>query len=94
MGLQISVVVVFLCMMFYLVSYEGRSRYENMGISQVEKRRIESANTRRLVALIDERDRKREMENLNPTHRAQRLDDGLQGDIPIEDLLKGLKGFL
>jgi len=93
MGLQISVVV-FLCTMFYLVSYEGRSRYENMGISQVEKRRIESANTRRLVALIDERDRKREMENLNPTHRAQRLDDGLQGDIPIEDLLKGLKGFL
>ena len=59
-----------------------------------ERRRIESANTRRLVALIDERDRKREMENLNPTHRAQRLDDGLQGDIPIEDLLKGLKGFL
>ncbi len=93
MGLQIAAVV-FLCTMFYLVSYEGRSRYENMGISQVEKRRIESANTRRLVALIDERDRKREMENLNPTHRAQRLDDGLQGDIPIEDLLKGLKGFL
>ena len=93
MGLKIAAVV-FLCTMFYLVSYEGRSRYENMGISQVEKRRIESANTRRLVALIDERDRKREMENLNPTHRAQRLDDGLQGDIPIEDLLKGLKGFL
>ena len=93
MGLQIAAVV-FLCTMFYLVSYEGRSRYENMGISQVEKRRIESANTRRLVALIDERDRKREMENLNPTHRAQRLDDGLQGDIPIQDLLKGLKGFL
>ena len=93
MGLQIAAVV-FLCTMFYLVSYEGRSRYENMGISQVEKRRIESANTRRLVALIDERDRKREMEKLNPTHRAQRLDDGLQGDIPIQDLLKGLKGFL
>ena len=93
MGLQIAAVV-FLCTMFYLVSYEGRSRYENMGISQVEKRRIESANTRRLVALIDERDRKREIEKLNPTHRAQRLDDGLQGDIPIEDLLKGLKGFL
>ena len=93
MGLQISVVV-FLCTMFYFVSYEGRSRYENMGITQIEKRRISSANTRRLVALIDERDRKREMENLNPTHRAQRLDDGLQGDIPIEDLLKGLKGFL
>ena len=94
MGLQISVVVVFLCMMFYFVSYEGRSRYENMGITQIEKRRISSANTRRLVALIDERDRKREIEKLNPTHRAQRLDDGLQDDIPIQDLLKGLKGFL
>ena len=93
MGLQISVVV-FLCTMFYFVSYEGRSRYENMGITQIEKRRISSANTRRLVALIEERDRKREMEKLNPTHRAQRLDDGLQGDIPIQDLLKGLKGFL
>ena len=93
MGLQISVVV-FLCMMFYFVSYEGRSRYENMGITQIEKRRISSANTRRLVALIDERDRKREMEKLNPTHRAQRLDDGLQGDMPIEYLIKGFRGFL
>jgi len=72
-----------------------------MGITQIEKRRISSANTRRLVALIDERDRKREMEKLNPTHRAQRLDDGLQrlddglqGDMPIEYLIKGFRGFL
>ena len=93
MGLQIAAVV-FLCTMFYLVSYEGRSRYENMGISQVEKRRIESANTRRLVALIDERDRKREMEKLNPTHRAQRLDDGIQGDRSIMELIEGFRGLL
>ena len=25
---------------------------------------------------------------------ARHLDDGIQGDIPIEDLMKGLKGFL
>ena len=63
-------------------------------LTENEKRKIEEADRTKRVALLDERDRKREMENLNPTHRAQRLDDGLQGDIPIEDLMKGLKGFL
>ena len=97
MGLKIAAVV-FLCTMFYLVSYEGRSRYENMGISQVEERRIEEADRTRRVALLNERDRKRdlkrELKKHHPSPRAQHLGDGIQGDIPIEDLMKGLKGFL
>ena len=93
MGLKIAAVV-FLCTMFYLVSYEGRSRYENMGISQVEERRIEEADRTRQVALLNERDRKRRMGKLPSPPSARHLDDGIQGDIPIEDLMKGLKGFL
>ena len=93
MGLKIAAVV-FLCTMFYLVSYEGRSRYENMGISQVEERRIEEADRTRRVALLNERDRKRRMGKLPSPPSARHLDDGIQGDIPIEDLMKGLKGFL
>ena len=93
MGLKIAAVV-FLCTMFYLVSYEGRSRYENMGISQVEERRIEEADRTRQVALLNERDRKRRMGKLPSPPSARHLDDGIQGDIPIQDLLKGLKGFL
>jgi len=93
MGINIAAVV-FLCTMFYLVSEEGRSRYENTGISQVEERRIEEADRTRQVALLDERDRKRELKNHHPYPRAQRLDDGLQSDIPIQNLMKGLRGFL
>ena len=93
MGLQIAAVV-FLCTMFYLVSYEGRSRYENMGISENEKRRIEEADIARQVTLLNERDRKRRMGKLPSPPSARHLDDGIQGDIPIEDLMKGLKGFL
>ena len=92
MSLRLIFPFIWLIVMFYLAS-QG-SRIGDIGITENEKRRIEEANITRQVALLDERDRKREMENLNPTHRAQRLDDGLQGDIPIEDLMKGLKGFL
>ena len=93
MQLQIAAVV-FLCTMLYLVSYEGRSRYENMGISQAEERRIEEAERTRQVALLNERDRKRELKNHYPSPKGHSLGDGIQGDIPIENLMKGLKGFL
>ena len=90
--LQIIIPFVFLTTMFYLVS-QG-SRYENMGMTQIEKRRIEEADIARRVALLDERDRKKELLKKSPHPRAHNLDDGIQGDIPIEDLMKGLKGFL
>ena len=91
MGLKIAGVV-FLCTMFYLAS-QG-DRFENIGITQIEKRRIEEAEIARQVALINERDRKRDLKNHHPSPRAHSLGDGIQGDIPIEDLMKGLKGFL
>ena len=90
--LQLILPFVFLIVMFCLASQGSRIR--DIGITENEKRKIEEADRTKRVALLDERDRKREMENLNPTPRAQRLDDGIQGDIPIEDLMKGLKGFL
>jgi hypothetical protein len=93
MGLKIAAVV-FLCTMFYLVSFEGRSRYENMGISQVEERRIEEADRTRQVTLLNERDKKRELESHHPYPRAQSLDDGIQGDIPIMELMEGFRGLL
>ena len=90
--LQLILPFVFLITMFYLVS-QG-SRYENMGITQIEKRSIEETDIARRVALLDERDRKKELLKKSPHPRAHNLDDGIQGDIPIEDLMKGLKGFL
>ena len=91
MQLQIAGAV-FLVTMLYLAS-QG-DRHENLGITQIEKRRIEEAEIARQVALINERDRKRDLKNHHPSPRAHSLGDGIQGDIPIEDLMKGLKGFL
>ena len=91
MGLKIAGAV-FLCTMLYLAS-QG-DRHENLGITQIEKRNIEEAEIARQVALINERDRKRDLKNHHPSPRAHSLGDGIQGDIPIEDLMKGLKGFL
>ena len=93
MGIKIAAAV-FLCTMFYLVSDEGRSRYENTGISQVEERRIEEADIARRVTLLNERDRKRELESHHPYPRAQRLDDGIQGDRSIMELIEGFRGLL
>ena len=70
------------------------SRIGDIGITENEKRRIEEAHIARQVALINERDRKRRMGKLPSPPSARHLDDGIQGDIPIEDLMKGLKGFL
>ena len=91
MGLKIAGAV-FLCTMLYLAS-QG-DRHENLGITQIEKRNIEEAEIARQVALINERDRKRDLKNHHPSPRAHSLGDGIQGDIRIEDLMKGLKGFL
>ena len=93
MGIKIAAAV-FLCTMLYLVSYEGRSRYENMGISQVEERSIEEADRTRQVALLNERDKKRELESHHPYPRAQSLGDGIQGDKSIMELMDGFRGFL
>jgi hypothetical protein len=91
MQLQIAGVV-FLVTMLYLAS-QG-DRHENRGITQIEKRNIEESDRARQVAHIKERDRKRELERHHPSPKAENLGDGTQGDIPIEDLMKGLKGFL
>ena len=90
--LQLILPFVFLITMFCLAS-QG-SRIGDIGITENEKRRIEEAHIARQVALINERDRKRDLKNHHPSPRAHSLGDGIQGDIPIEDLMKGLKGFL
>jgi hypothetical protein len=48
------------------------------------------------VNLLNNLKKQKEEELRHPTHRAQQLDDGLQemGEIPIEDLMKGMRGFL
>ena len=90
--LQLILPFVFLITMFYLVS-QG-SRFEDMGMTQIEKRKIEEADIARRVELIEERDRKKELRNKNPHPRAHNLDDGIQGEIPIENLMEGLRGLL
>ena len=78
--------------MFCLASQGSRIR--DIGITENEKRRTEEADIARRVTLLNERDRKRRMGKLPSPPSARHLDDGIQGDIPIEDLMKGLKGFL
>ena len=92
MSLRLIFPIVFLITMLSLAS-QG-DRIGDIGITENEKRRIEEADIARQVALLNERDKKRELESHHPYPRAHRLDDGIQGDIPIQDLLKGLKGFL
>ena len=92
MSLRIIFPIVWLIAMLYLAS-QG-SRIGDIGITENEKRRIEEAHIARQVELLDERDRKRRMGKLPSPPSARHLDDGIQGDIPIEDLMKGLKGFL
>ena len=64
------------------------------GMINDERIKLHEKETARLVAEMEERDKKK----LRPSHRGQRLDDGIQNDrrdnIPIEELMKGLRGFL
>ena len=92
MSLRLIFPIVFLITMLSLAS-QG-DRIGDIGITENEKRRIEEADIARQVALLNERDRKRRMGKLPSPPSARHLDDGIQGDIPIEDLMKGLKGFL
>ena len=78
--------------MLYLAS-QG-DRHENIGISQVEERRIEEADIARQVAHIKERDRKREFDKHHPSPRAHQLGDGIQGDTSIMELMDEFRGFL
>ena len=64
------------------------------GMIYDERIKLQEKETARRVAAIEERDKKK----LSPSHRGQRLDDGIQSgrrdNIPIEELMKGLRGFL
>jgi hypothetical protein len=43
---------------------------------------------------VAELDKKKELDMVIPQHRAERMDDGLQGDVPVEELMDGMRGFL
>ena len=64
------------------------------GMINDERIKLHEKETARLVAEMEERDKKK----LRPSHRGLRLDDGIQSDkrdnIPIEELMKGFRGFL
>ena len=48
--------------------------------------------------MVDKRAEERDKKKLRPSHRGQRMDDGIQGgrrdNIPIKELMKGFRGFL
>jgi len=91
MGLKITAVV-FLSTMLYLASQGSRVR--NIDITENDKRSIEEADRTRQVALLNERDKKREEKSHHPYPKAQRLDDGIQGDRSIMELMEGFRGLL
>ena len=82
--LQLILPFVVLGFMLYLASGVDRRNYSP---TYLEQKVIFEANLEKAIA--------RDKENLNRNiPMARRLDDGIQGDIPIQDLMKGLKGFL
>ena len=91
MRLQIAGVV-FLVTMLYLAS-QG-DRYDYNGVSYDNQIKLEETERTRQVALLDSRDNKRRHKKENPSPEAHRLDDGIQGDIPIGELMEGFRGFL
>ena len=64
------------------------------GMLNDERIKLHEKEGARLAAEMEERDKKK----LRPSHRGQRMDDGIQGDkrsnVPIEELMKGFRGFL
>ena len=76
---------------FLLLIAEFPSHWDgNGGLLNDERIKLHEKETARLVAEMEEKENK----EIRPSHRARRLHDGVQDDIPIEDLMKGLKGFL
>ena len=76
---------------FLLLIAEFPSHWDgNGGLLNDERIELHEKETARLVAEMEEKENK----EIRPSHRARRLRDGVQDDIPIEDLMKGLKGFL
>ena len=64
------------------------------GMINDERIKLHEKEGARLAAEMEERDKKK----LRPSHRGQRMDDGIQGgrrdNIPIKELMKGFRGFL
>ena len=82
--LQLILPFVVLGFMLYLASGGDRRNYSP---TYLEQKVIFEANLEKAIA--------RDKENLNRNiPMARRLDDGIKGDIPIQDLMKGLKGYL
>ena len=82
--LQLILPFVVLGFMLYLASGVDRRNYSP---TYLEQKVIFEAKLEKAIA--------RDKENLNRNiPMVRRLDDGIQGDIPIQDLMKGLKGYL
>ncbi len=92
MSIRLIFPFIWLITMFSLAS-QG-SRIGDIGITENEKRKTEEADIARRVTLLNERDKKRELESHHPYPRAQSLDDGLQGEISIMELMEEYRGFL
>ena len=59
-----------------------------------EKAKIFQAEIAIRADEIAARNKRGGMRLKEPEHKAQTLDDGVQGDAPIEDLMEGFRGFL
>ena len=68
------------------------SHWDDNGITNDERIRLNEIDQARRVAAIEKRDSNSKRSRSSP--RAERLDDGIQDDIPIEELMKGFRGFL
>jgi hypothetical protein len=88
--LQTKLGVVFILGMLVLACIGDR--YESIGVSYDVKLKAEEADIARRVSLLN----KEKVKKAEPKteHRAERMDDGLQGDVPVRELMEGMRGFL
>ena len=84
------ILLIFIPLMMLIAGFP--SHWDDNGITNDERIRLNEIDQARRVAAIEKRDSN--SKRSRPSPRAERLDDGIQGDVPIKELMKGLKGFL
>ena len=84
------VLIVLVPLMLWIAGFP--SHWDDNGITNDERIRLNEIDQARRVAAIVKRDSN--SKRSRPSPRAERLDDGIQDDIPIEELMKGFRGFL
>ena len=70
------------------------SQYEKPKIGVTYDEQVKAYEIQLAKQVAEAKKKKSSIRPAKPRHKAQTLDDGVQGDAPIEDLMEGFRGFL